>query len=205
MKKYLVRFLVLVVFFGLASVVAFVSQTIKVTVTYKVGEEIVYTQKVNKGSMLGSLYLYESPNHQSYASTWKDVDGVIYETTSVINNDVELLGELKTSLILFTTPENEYTYVNGTNHVHSDGKAVVLSTYYGKAVNIGDGAFYNNSKMKELYLPLGLNKIYSNNFVDCANLTSIYFEGSVEQWNAIENESTIPESISLVFNTAFQI
>ena len=177
----------------------------EVTITYKLSDQVVYTQKIEKGSELGSIYIYESINHQSYCSTWMDDDGTIYENTTVINSDITLMGEPRSSLILFTTPENEFVFVNGFNHVHSDGKVVILSSYYDKAVNIGVGAISNDENIKELYLPSTLNRIYDNNFVDCPNLTTIYFEGDENTWSSIPNSSDIPDTVSLVFNSSFQL
>ena len=174
----------------------------EVVVTYKVLEEVVNTQKIVKGEKLGTIYTYESSNHQSYVSEWSN-GGVIFDENTVVNGDITLTGSPKSSLQIFNTPENEYVYVNGVNHVHSDGKVVVLSTYYGKPVNIGLHAFSNNGEMRELYLPSNLHRIYSDNFVNCSNLTTIYFGGSEEEWTAIPTDSVIPSSINLVFNTSF--
>ena len=176
---------------------------VEVTITYKVLESVVNTKKVAKGSKYKNDYIYETPNHQSYVSTWKDSSGVTYDENTVINNNVELIGVVATSLQIFNTPENEYVYVNGTNHVHSDGKVVVLSEYFGKEVNIGLHAFSNNDSIKEIYLPANLHKIFSDNFVNCPQLTKIYFTGSEEAWNSIPNDSNIPDTVSLVLNTEF--
>ena len=204
-KRYLARMLMVLSLIGLVFALAFVGQyrsTSYVSVTYKIGEEIVHTQKIKKGSKIESLYTYESANHQSYASVWKDKDDVIYESTTIVKDNVELIGTVNTSLLLFTTEENVFVYVNGINHVHSDGKVVVLSSYYNKPTRIGLAALSNNAYMKELYLPAQLEKISADNFYNCSSLSTIYFEGTEEEWNAIPNDSEIPESIHLVFNTA---
>ena len=172
------------------------------TITYKVLEEVVNTQKVITGEKLGTVYTYESNNHQSYVSEWSSGE-VIYDENTVISSDITLTGSPKSSLQIFNTPENEYVYVNGVNRVHSDGKVVVLSTYYEKPVNIGLHAFSNNSDIREIYFPNNLHKIYSDNFVNCSNLTTIYYGGSEEEWNAIPTDSVFPSSISVVFNTSF--
>ena len=79
----------------------------KVTVTYKVLEEVVNTKKVIKGEKLGTVYIYESNNHQSFVSEWFNNDTAVDENT-IINSDVTLTGSPKSSLKLFNTPDNEY-------------------------------------------------------------------------------------------------
>ena len=175
----------------------------QVTVTYQVLEKVVYSQKVNRGSSISSLYIYENDNHQSYASTWKDGKGNDFTTETIMDVDITIYGELRTSLLLFTTDEMEYTYVNGINHVHQDGKTILLPTYYEKEILIGVGAFTNVLDMKELYLPSTIRHIYRDNFINCPQLTTIYYAGSEEEWNSIPTESELPEDIKLVFNTSF--
>ena len=172
-----------------------------VKITYKLGEEVVHTQRVHIGNKIGKLFVYESDNHQAYASVWKDKDNNEYTVDTKVNKSITLYSEPLTCLKLFTTPENEYTFINGINHVHKDGKVVVLSSYYDKEIKIGNGAINNNKDIKELYLPNTIHQIHDDNFVNCDNLTTIYYAGSEEQWNSIPNTSVVPESISLVFNT----
>ena len=49
---------------------------------------------------------------------------------------------------------------------------------------IGKGAFYQND-LSKIYLPASLISIGENAFYECANLTDIYYSGTVEQWNAV--------------------
>ena len=174
-----------------------------IKITYKLGEEVVHTQKVRTGKKIGKLFVYETDNHQTYASTWKDKDSTEYTADTKVNKNITLYGEPLASLKLFFTPENEYTFVNGINHVHKDGKVVVLSSYYDKEIKIGNGAINNNEDIIELYLPNTIHQIHDDNFVNCDNLATIYFAGSEQEWNLIPTSSVIPESISLVFNTSY--
>lgn len=96
----------------------------EVAITYKISNRVVYTQKIEKGSEWCNSYIYESIDHQLYCSSWMDNDGTIFEDKTIVNSDITLIGELDSSLKLFTTPENEYVFVNGFNHVHSDGNVV---------------------------------------------------------------------------------
>ena len=175
----------------------------QVLVTYKISESTVYTQRVNKDSRIGELFVFESDNHQTYCSEWKDVYGNIYSNESIISSNILLFGEAKSSLLLFTTDENEYVFINGTNHVHSDGKVVILNDYYNKVPKIGVSAFSNNSGIKDIYLPSSLYQICSNNFIDCPNLKNIYFAGDEGSWNSVIKESSIPEEVELHFSTSF--
>ena len=170
-----------------------------VTITYKLGEDIVHTQRVNRGSKVRSIYTYESDNHQSYASIWQDENGVEFTADTKVDKDITLYSEPLASLKLFTTPENEYTYINGINHVHKDGVVIVLDTYFDKELKLGSGAINNNKDIKELYLPNTIHQIFDGNFVDCDNLSTIYFSGSEEEWNSIPSSSVVPETIGTDF------
>ena len=175
----------------------------EVKITYVVNEEVVKTKKVIKGNQLGYTYVYENPNHQSYATTWKDENGKIYNKNTIVNKSVTLNGDSLNTVITFTTEENEYTYVNGLNYVCSDGIVVIDPIYKGKEICLGIGAISNNKKIKELYLPDTLHHIYDDNFSNCSKLKTIYYEGSEEEWNAIPTSSAIPDNITIVFDTSF--
>ena len=179
-------------------------KTETVTITYNVLEETVKTETIIKGSKIKSIYTYESKNHQTYVSMWEYGDNTLEEST-VINEDITVVGTPETSLKLFTTDENEYTYINGVNHVHSDGKVVVLPTYRNKEINIGVGCFYNNEGIKEIYLPSTIHHIFDNNFVNCSNLITIYYSGDKNSWEAIPTSSVVPNNVNVVYNTTFNI
>lgn len=175
----------------------------KVTINYLIDNEVIYSKQVIKDSNLGVSYIYESKDHQTYCDTWKDNNGVIYKEDTVINADVSLIGTLSNNLLLFTTEELDYAYANGINHVCSDKKVVIPEKYLDKNIRLGINAISNNTGIMELYLPATLEYIYGDNFLNCPNLTTIYFAGSEEIWNSIPNYSEIPTEITLTFNTQF--
>ena len=81
---------------------------------------------------------------------------------------------------------------------------VVESTYLNKEICIGNYAFYRNSEIREIYLPTTVHQIYNGNFLGCGNLTTIYFAGNQEQWEAIPKSTVqMPETIGIVYNTSF--
>ena len=52
--------------------------------------------------------------------------------------------------------------------------------------SIGDSAFENCTKLAVVTIPASVTSIGSNPFKGCGNLAEIQFEGTKEQWNAIE-------------------
>ena len=176
-----------------------------VTVTYKLEYSTVHTETLKKGRSVGTNYVYDATSHQSYADTWKDTNGVTFTQNTRVEEDMVVTGQAKSNLQLLTTSSDVYMFVNGINHVHADGKVVVLERYQNKEVCLGNYAIYNNPNVKEVYLPVTLHHIYNSNFSNCGNLQTIYFAGTQEQWDAIPKDFvTIPTSVNVVFNTSFE-
>lgn len=175
-----------------------------VTVTYKLDSTTVHTEIIKKGRTVGVNYVYDDDSHQTYADTWKDTNGVTFTKSTRVEDDMVVTGQLKANLQLSTTGTDVYTFINGINHVHADGKVVVLERYQNKEVCLGNYAIYNNPNVKEVYLPATLHYIYNSNFSNCGNLTTIYFAGTEEQWETIPKSFvTISSSINVVFNQSF--
>lgn len=70
---------------------------------------------------------------------------------------------------------------SGCNNINS----VIIGN---KVTNIGYGAFQNCSGLTSITIPQSVTKIGDYSFNGC-NLTSIIFEGTKAEWNAIEKES----------------
>lgn len=174
------------------------------TVSYVINRTIVHTETVKKGRTLPVNYVYDTNDHQNYASTWKDTSGRQYSQGTKIEENVTLTGTIQENLKISTTSTDIYSFVNGINHVHSDGKVVVADKYQNKEVCLSNFAIYNNPQVKEVYFPKTLHKIYSNNFNGCGYLKKIYYAGTEDEWNAIQSSSTIPSGVNLVFNTSFR-
>ncbi|MBR4733980.1 MAG: leucine-rich repeat protein [Lachnospiraceae bacterium] len=61
-------------------------------------------------------------------------------------------------------------------------------------------AFANCAKLKTLYLPASITEIRNYVFVGCDSLKDVYFDGTQEQWDAIENHFYyIPENCTIHF------
>ena len=176
----------------------------KVEVTYVVSNKTVKTKRVIKGNQLNYTYVFESRDHQIYAETWKDFEGNIIDKDTIINKDIGLIGEPLQCILTSTTEEDEFVYVNGINHVDKDGVVVIARTYEDKDICISSGVIKDNEKIKGIYLPTTVTQIGDDNFVNCSNLINIYFAGTEEEWSAISSTSTIPESVTLTFETPFR-
>ena len=177
----------------------------KVEVTYVVSSKTVKTKRVIKGNQLGYTYVFEGRDHQTYADVWKDVDGNVVDKTTIINKNTGLIGEPLSCILTSTTEEDEYTFINGLNHVCNDGIVVIASFYQDKELCIGDNVIKDNDDIKDIYLPTTVNQIGNNNFVNCSNLINIYYAGTEEEWNAIPNSSVLSESITVTFETPFRL
>ena len=47
-------------------------------------------------------------------------------------------------------------------------------------------AFKNNTFLIDIYLPSSITKIGDNSFYSCTSLKRIHFDGTMEDWNAVE-------------------
>ena len=174
------------------------------TVSYVVNDSIVHTETVKKGRTIQDNYIYDTNDHQSYAASWKDSNNRTCGKGTKVEKNMTLTSSLSLNLQLMTTSSDTYMFINGINHVHADGKIVINEKYQNKEVSLGNFAIYNNSSVKEVYLPSTLHHIYINNFSKCGNLRTIYFAGTEIQWDAIPKDFvTIPASVNIVFNTSF--
>lgn len=72
--------------------------------------------------------------------------------------------------------------------------------YIGSGFSVlGDGAVVSCDLLKNVYLIPGLKKIESNAFVRCPSLTSLNFNGTREEWEAIEGWAQAEEKYTVVF------
>ena len=69
---------------------------------------------------------------------------------------------------------------------------------------IGDEAFRakKNAELREIYLPRTLKKIGKDILVGCENLEAVRFEGSQEEWEAIEKQTDF-DSLELYFDAVY--
>ena len=82
---------------------------------------------------------------------------------------------------------------------------VVPKEHKGATVTeIGDSFFFSKSA-KEIYLPSSIKAIGAKNFSCCTLLQTIHFEGTEEEWKAIDNASNenIPEGVAIRYESVF--
>ena len=92
------------------------------------------------------------------------VDGSIIETTAPIDSEWAMM---------FGTPMVSHTYKNGRG-------VMVFENY---VQHIGPFSFEGNSKLNTIILPSKITSVYLSG---CSSLTSITFEGTMEEWRAIQ-------------------
>ena len=71
---------------------------------------------------------------------------------------------------------------------------------------IGDEAFNSvkNEGLTEIYIPKSIKSFGKDVFCGCADLIAIRFEGSEEEWQAIENVvEAVPDGVELTYNSEF--
>ena len=83
--------------------------------------------------------------------------------------------------------------------VHSIGSSAFSSctaltsvTLLDGVTSIGDYAFEDCTALSEITIPVSVTGIGGNPFCGCENLSTIYYNGSKSQWNAIENVQDNP-------------
>ena len=176
-------------------------------VQYCINYETIHQDTVKRGRTIGYEYVYDHPDHLRYVDEWKDQNGrKLFKDYRVLEH-VVATGEYKNNLFIeYRNPERE-ARLKYIEHVPSDGVVVVAKDNYYKTLDINYGAISKNSLIKEVYLPSSVTAIYGENFTECENLKTIYYEGSEEEWSAIPkyNDLVIPSNINIVFNTAFQM
>ena len=59
-----------------------------------------------------------------------------------------------------------------------------------KLVTIGDGAFLSSIELEMIIIPINISFIEAAAFQDCYSLKNIYYDGTIEQWNAIEKSTS---------------
>lgn len=171
-------------------------------VSYQIDGLVVHSEQVKKGRKVGVNYVFESDDHLRYCSSWKIGDDT-FSAATTINENVTVKGSLSENLHIWGMHGDDYYSFDRINRVHSDGKLVLPSLYDEKPYFIANYVIHNNEKIKEIYIPTTIIKIYLGNFDGCPSLETIYFAGTQEEWNSIQNLSTIPSSVRIVYSTSF--
>ena len=154
-----------------------------------------------KDNRTSDSFAWEDNNHKYYCNTWyiDEARTQAFNWSTKITGDMTLYG-MKTPVVS-TTYESPKTFITGIRYVPRDGK-LVIDKFSGH-IALSNYALYNNSSVKEIFLPKELERIYFGNFDNMSSLTKIHFEGSEAEWNAIESSSTVPSSVTLIFNSSF--
>ena len=173
-------------------------------VVYKVGQAEVRSIKVKENRPIGQDYVYETPDHLSYCNVWKNVADEPVGSGTKVRADLTAYGQSKDN-ILFQSDSATECAATSLDYIPMDRVVVVPKEHKGVSVSrIGDGFFFSKPA-KEIYLPKSIKAIGERNFSCCTLLQTIHFEGTEEEWKAIDNASkeNIPEGIAIRYESIF--
>lgn len=120
----------------------------------------------------------------------------------LLTQNITIYGKKKTILKYDTPDETNSAFIAGYNFVPSNGEIVVPKYYAGKSIYcILAGSFWRAvGGMKKIYIPKISSISYFQNFSECKDLETVFFEGTESEWKSI-NEATFKNSVTFVFNT----
>ena len=111
------------------------------------------------------------------------------EKTDVKATAEETVDENPQGLQFFM--QDDGTYIVSCGGARYLSNIVIPATYKGGAVvGLDRQAFSSCTTLKTITLPSSLTSIGWHAFVGCSSLTSINFEGTVQQWNAIKKDNS---------------
>lgn len=173
-------------------------------VQFKIGNKTVNTTSIKERRLLTELYTWENPNHLAHCKEWYIDENFKTEfaANTPITTDITLYG-METNNIK-TTKDASGKFIENVTYVPTDGILVIPFSPNDNKVSISNYAIYNNYQIKEIYLPENLKKIYYGNFIKMPNLKKIHYAGTQQEWELIENMSTIPTTTTIDFNSKFQ-
>lgn len=175
------------------------------TVTYKIGDEIIKTTTVKERRILNEKYVYENPNHLSHCSEWKMLDGKAITANTVITENLTVYGKEVENIEYFELSDSKSSFVEKVSYIPYDG-IVVVPSVHGKleVTALSNFGVYQLPNLYTLYLPKTINRIYSGNFTNCPKLAVIFFAGTQTEWNSIQSSSTVPSNVNVVCEVAFK-
>ncbi len=173
------------------------------TINYYIDNSIVKTTTIKDGRTFTNDYVYESSDNLYYCNTWwLDSNRLTkISSTTVINENTNLYGYKFSNLKWATTSSDVYSFVNGVNHVPSNGTLVIPSYYSNKEICIGNFAI-KDINVKKIYVPKTVHKIYTGNFKGIGDAT-IYYEGTADEWKALFSYSYDVVTNNVVYNTKY--
>ena len=182
------------------------SQREEFSVAYKVGDATVHTVAVKENMPIGQDYVYENPDHLSYCNAWKDAQGNPVGSGTKVRGDFAVYGQKKDNIRFIAESDSSYECTaSSLDYLPQDRIAVVPKEHGGASVSkLGEGLLFSKP-VKAIYLPKSIKTIEANNFSCCTLLETINFEGTEQEWNAIENLSkdNIPDHAVIHFETPF--
>lgn len=175
----------------------------KYNVKYVIDGSEVGTKQIPEGKKLSS-YDWVSSDYMFSCNEWYTDSSLTNKIADdfAITQNTTVYGK-KTLILKYNTPENiNAAYVSGYYIIPSNGEIVIPKTFAGKEVyGILAGSFRGEVEgLKKIYIPK-ISAISSvQNFSECKDLETVYFEGTQSEWNSI-NEATFKNSVNFVFNT----
>lgn len=174
-----------------------------ITVSYIIDGKKVESKKMPEGKKISS-YDWVSSDCVFGCNEWYLDSSMTKKITddSVIADDVALYGRKK-SILKYNTPESSNSaFVSGYNFIPSNGEVVVPKEYSGKKVySILAGSFRGDVPgMKKIYIPKISSISSVDNFTNCRDLETVYFEGLAVEWQSM-NAAKFKSSVKIVFNS----
>lgn len=175
----------------------------KYTVKYVVDGAQVDAQQVTEGKKLGD-YGWTAIDYVYGCNEWYSDSGFTKKIadSSVVTSDTTVYGQ-RTTILKYITPDAiSSAYVSGYNFVPSNGEVVIPRSYVGRSIyGILAGSFSDSvTGMKKIYIPKITTISDLQNFNNCSDLETVYFEGTEAEWNSI-NKASFKKSVTFVFNT----
>ena len=171
------------------------------TINYYIAGSVVKTDTVKDGRTISNIYTYESSDYSSYCEEWylDSSHSTKVSSSTIIKENTNLYGVASPSIKLSTFSSDIYSFVNGINHVPSNGILILPEKYLNKELAIGNYAI-RNITVSKIYIPKTVHKIYGGNFTGIGNAT-IYYEGTETEWKALFNMQSDIIIKNVVYNT----
>ena len=173
-------------------------------VKYEIRGAVVHTVTVKENRPIGVDYIYESPSRLSHCNVWIDTQRRPIGSGTKVLGDLTAFGEEKDN-ILFADKNGSALECAATSldYIPRDRIVVVPKEHNGTTVSEISDSFFFSKPVKEIYLPNSIKAIGARNFSYCTLLQTIHFEGTEEDWKAIDNASkeNIPEGVAIRYES----
>ena len=136
-----------------------------------------------------------------------EVDGIYYDVTSIINNEVSV--SYPNSNDIYSNAKTNHSYIYKGDIIIPENVVYNNKTY--KVTSIGEYAFYDCDSIKSIVIPNGIISIEDCAFCRCRFLTSIDIPNSVLSIGEYAfdycyglTSITVPNSVTIIGNGAFR-